>query len=91
MPKDITGASFFVSFEQEFDLLGVSILCFLRNLTIRSHLQISLQIAGEFKLLRKSMDWFLYDVGLRHEKVNFRWNHDKTYDFRMISRGIEFN
>ena len=22
-------------------------------------------------LLRKSMDWFLYDIGLRHERVNF--------------------
>ena len=21
-------------------------------------------------LLRKSMDWFLYDIGLRHERVN---------------------
>ena len=22
-------------------------------------------------LLRKSMDWFLYDIGLRHERVKF--------------------
>ena len=25
-----------------------------------------------FDLLRKSMDWFLYDIGLRHERVKRR-------------------
>ena len=34
------------------------------------------------KLLRKSMDWFLYDNGFRHERVKRPWNfetHDSAY------------
>ena len=41
----------------------------------------------------KSMDWFLYDNGLRHERVNLysSWNYQKAIGFQMISEGIEVN
>ena len=39
------------------------------------------------------MDWFLYDNGLRHERVNLysSWNYQKAIGFQMISEGIEVN
>ena len=38
--------------------------------TTETKLEDSFPIA-QFNLLRKSMDWFLYDIGLRHERVKF--------------------
>ena len=35
-------------------------------------------------LLRKSMDWFLYESGLRHEKV-------KVETFRLLTARIKIN
>ena len=38
-------------------------------------------------LLRKSMDWFLYDNGLRHERVKLRMRINRT-TFDFILHGI---
>ena len=40
-------------------------------------------------LLRKSMDWFLYDNGLRHErvKISFAWN---WFKMKVLSLAISF-
>ena len=41
-------------------------------------------------LLRKSMDWFLYDIGLRHERVsrelNFAISRMEIYYFKDFAR-----
>ena len=39
----------------------------------------------EADLLRKSMDWFLYDIGLRHEKVKCLLSLYKTPKLHLVS------
>ena len=38
----------------------------------------------------KSMDWFLYDGGLRHEKVNSTFNHEDKISmlYSTVNRGV---
>ena len=42
--------------------------------TFHSSFCIKTAINSFISLLRKSMDWFLYDNRLRHERVKLYWN-----------------
>ena len=56
---------------------------------IGSKIKVSLDLCknwhtSQFDLLRKSMDWFLYDNGLRHERVNANKYH-RTQTFPIFT------
>ena len=40
-------------------------------------------------MLRKSMDWFLYDIGLRHERVKRSFEAIKVMDSYENSEGFK--
>ena len=47
------------------------VLVHINCININSFMTESLSYSNQFiELLRKSMDWFLYDRGLHHERVN---------------------
>ena len=47
----------------------------------------------EADMLRKSMDWFLYDIGLRHERVMTREavSFEKVFHWTQWNQKKQFN
>ena len=60
----------------------IETLCFLLTLSWRRQISYRKQ---SIDLLRKSMDWFLYDIGLRHERVKIKkYNQIKIHKNRTM-------